>query len=249
MGHRPFLVLADHLTRKGLAVLRFDDRGTAKSTGDFTKATSEDFATDVEAGIAYLKSRADIAAKKIGLVGHSEGGMIAPMVAARSTDVAFLVLIAAPGEPIPDLLRTQLRLIMKAQGATDEAIAQAAAQQNKAIESALAGNTPDASRWMQYFLKYDPRPVLEKVKVPVLAINGGKDLQVPASTNLAGVRAALAKGGNTRVKAVELPGLNHLLQKAETGGIAEYGSIEETMNPAALDLIAEWLVATGEVRN
>jgi pimeloyl-ACP methyl ester carboxylesterase len=248
MGHKPFLVLADYLTRKGLAVLRFDDRGTAKSTGDFSKATGEDFATDVEAGIAYLKSRREIAAKKIGLLGHSEGGMIAPMVAARSTDVAFLVLIAAPGEPIPDLLRAQLRLIMKAQGAADEAIEKAAAQQNATIEAALSGDGPGASPWMRYFLQYDPRPVLEKVKVPVLAVNGGKDLQVPPSTNLTGVRAALTKGGNTRVKAVELPGLNHLLQKAETGGVAEYGAIEETMNPAALELIGEWLVATSEVR-
>jgi uncharacterized protein len=246
IGHKPFLVLADHLTRKGLAVLRFDDRGTAKSTGDFSKATTEDFATDVEAGIAYLKSRADIAAKKIGLLGHSEGGIVAPMVAARSTDVAFVVLIAAPGEPLADILPVQLRLVLKAQGATDDAIAKAAAAQKKTLDAILTGDesAPGSSPWIRYLLKYDPRPTLEKVKVPVLAVNGGKDLQVPPSTNLTGVRTALEKGGNRHVKAVELPGLNHLLQKAQTGGVAEYGSIEETVNPAALELIGDWLVAT-----
>jgi alpha/beta superfamily hydrolase len=104
MGHRPFFVLADHLTRLGIAVLRFDDRGVARSTGDFAAATTEDFATDALAGLEFLKRRPEIDPARVGLIGHSEGGLIAPMVAARSKDVAFLVLIAAPslrGEPQP----------------------------------------------------------------------------------------------------------------------------------------------------
>ena len=99
MGHKPFLILADHLTRKGIAVLRFDDRGFGRSKGEYSKATSADFATDALAGIEYLKSRKEIDKSKIGLVGHSEGGMIGPLAAAQSNDVGFLVLIAAPGDP------------------------------------------------------------------------------------------------------------------------------------------------------
>jgi hypothetical protein len=97
LGHKPFLVISDYLTRNGIAVLRYDDRGTAKSTGDFKTATTFDFASDVESAISYLKTRKEINAKKIGLIGHSEGGIIAPMIAAKSKDVAFIVLLAGPG--------------------------------------------------------------------------------------------------------------------------------------------------------
>lgn len=107
LGHKPFLVLADHLTRKGIAVLRYDDRGTARSEGDFQSATSFDFATDVEAAMAYLQTRKDIDTHKIGLVGHSEGGLIAPIVAARNKDVAFCVLLAGPGVDGKEILLTQ----------------------------------------------------------------------------------------------------------------------------------------------
>ena len=120
LDHKPFLVIADHFTRNGIAVLRYDDRGVAQSTGDFAKATSADFATDVQAGIKFLKSRKDIHAEKIGLVGHSEGGIIAPMVASQSPDVAFAVLMAGPGVSGTEILLLQQRLIGRAQG-LDEA--------------------------------------------------------------------------------------------------------------------------------
>lgn len=123
MGHKPFMVLADHLTKQGIAVLRYDDRGVAQSTGDFATATSADFATDVEAGMAFLKTRKDINAKQIGLMGHSEGGLIAPMVAAKSKDVAFAVLLAGPGVSGTDVLLLQQKLIGKAGGASDDLLA------------------------------------------------------------------------------------------------------------------------------
>ena len=123
MGHRPFLVLADHLTRAGIAVLRVDDRGIGKSTGSFKDATTADFADDALAGVEFLKSRPDIDARRIGLVGHSEGGLVAPMVAAGSRDVAFVVLIAGVGVRADELLALQSKKIMKAGGATDEMIA------------------------------------------------------------------------------------------------------------------------------
>jgi len=123
LGHRPFLVLADYFTRHGIAVLRFDDRGFGKSTGEFAKATSEDFATDVLAGIEYLKTRQEVNPKQIGLIGHSEGGLIAPMVAAQSSEVAFIVLMAGPGITGEEILYAQGALIAKANGAGDQLIA------------------------------------------------------------------------------------------------------------------------------
>jgi len=122
-GHKPFLVLADYLTRQGIAVLRFDDRGVGKSTGDFSLATSNDFASDVLAGIDYLKSRKEINAEQIGLIGHSEGGIIAPMVAVHSRDVSFIVLMAGPGLTGEEILYLQSELISRANGTSEEGIA------------------------------------------------------------------------------------------------------------------------------
>ena len=121
-GHRPFWVLADYLTRRGIAVLRYDDRGVGQSTGDFGAATSEDFAGDALAGVGYLKSRPDIRPGHIGLIGHSEGGMIAPLAAVESREVAFIVLLAGPGIPGDRLLDLQSALIMKANGASEALI-------------------------------------------------------------------------------------------------------------------------------
>ena len=120
LGHQPFLVLADYLTRQGIAVLRFDDRGVAKSKGHFATATSEDFATDVLAAVAYLKTRKEINPKKIGLVGHSEGGLIAPMCAVKSPDIAFIVMMAGPGVTGEEILYEQSRLMMIAEGSTSD---------------------------------------------------------------------------------------------------------------------------------
>jgi len=124
-GHRPFLVLADHLTRKGIAVLRFDKRGIGKSTGDYANATMEDFTGDAEAAFAYLKTRKEVDAKKIGLIGHSEGGMIAPLIAAHSSDVAWIVLLAGPGLNGEETLLLQSELILKAAGLDEAHIATA----------------------------------------------------------------------------------------------------------------------------
>ena len=121
-GHRPFLVLADYLTRQGIAVLRVDDRGVGESTGDFSQATSKDFASDVLVGIEYLKSREEVNSRQIGLIGHSEGGLIAPMVAVQSPDVEFIVLMAGPGLPGEDILYMQNELISKAAGMSEEKI-------------------------------------------------------------------------------------------------------------------------------
>jgi uncharacterized protein len=275
LGHKPFLVIADHLTRKGIAVLRYDDRGIAKSTGKFDGATSRDFADDTAGAVAFLKARKDVA--KIGLIGHSEGGMIAPMVAAEDPEIAFLVLLAGPGTPCEDLLIAQGQLIVKAMGGDEKALARQRDVQKRLfalarsgadeakLKAALADIEKDltdeekkefaktravtdaqvsrlAGPWFKYFLAYDPRPTLRKVKCPVLALNGAKDLQVPPGENLAGIETALKAGGNADVTVQELPGLNHLFQTCKTGLPGEYGKIEETFAPAALDFITEWVL-------
>ncbi|GHT36920.1 alpha/beta hydrolase [Bacteroidia bacterium] len=279
MGHKPFLVLADYLTRNGIAVLRYDDRGTAASTGNFKTATSFDFSKDAEAGVNYLLARKEIDRKKIGLIGSSEGGMIAPMIAARSKDVAFIVLLAGPGIPGDRLLLLQQELIGRGYGTGEQDVQKQVAVYRKAFELIRNSTQPEklaadltshfqealketpsvkpeqvseegfirqqvreaTTPWMQYFLTYDPVPALEKVQCPVLAINGAKDLQVPPKINLDAIRQALSKGGNKKATIKELPGLNHLLQECETGLPLEYGTIEQTLSPLALEEIQRWI--------
>ena len=282
-NHKPFLVIADYLTRNGIAVLRYDDRGVAESKGNFSAATSADFAIDAISAVEFLKTRNEIDSKKIGIIGHSEGGMIAPMAAINSDDVAFIVLLAGPGLTGKDLLVLQTELILKAEGTDPEKLAKSVKQNKEAYE--IVVNSPDSltaykrleemyqkdyasltdsekknpensravfesnvkillSPWFRFFLKYDPKPVLEKVKIPVLALNGEKDLQVPPKEDLKGIEEALKAGGNKNFKTVELPGLNHLFQTAKTGSRSEYGKIEETFAPEALKIIGDWIRET-----
>jgi pimeloyl-ACP methyl ester carboxylesterase len=280
-GHKPFFVLADYLTRNGFAVLRADKRGLFKSTGDINTATSKDFSTDVLAGIEYLKSRKEIDAKKIGLIGHSEGGIIAPMVASETNDVAFIVLMAGPGIPGDEILYHQNEAMSKADNYPPEKIKKGNEVNKKMYDVIKTGGdsvkiveklkkiyldyynsldekdrseaqTPEAmadrdlkmvmSPWFRYFVSYDPVPALKMVKCPVLALNGSKDLQVLPDENLAAIKSALETGGNKNFETKELPGLNHLFQTAATGSIAEYQKIEETISPAALQIIRDWIL-------
>jgi uncharacterized protein len=275
MGHKPFLVLADHLTRKGIAVLRYDDRGIGKSTGKFEDATSKDFAEDAAGAVAYLRDRKEVG--KIGFIGHSEGGLIAPMVAAEDARIAFIVMLAGQGTSGEEVLVAQGQLIVKAMGGDEKTLKRQKEVQARLFELAKKGaslkelkaafadfekDLTDAEKaefektrgaieaqvamvsspWFKFFLTYDPRPALKKVKCPVLAINGDKDLQVPAKENLSEIEKALKAGGNTHVTVREFPGLNHLFQSCKTGTPLEYGNIEETFAPAALDVISEWVL-------
>jgi fermentation-respiration switch protein FrsA (DUF1100 family) len=265
MGHKPFLVLSDYLTRHGIAVLRADDRGTGKSTGVFAGATTADFATDTEAGIAYLKKRPEVDPRKIGLIGHSEGAVIAPMIAARNQDVAFIVMMAGTGVPGDQVLVAQGEAIGIAMGMSPEDAAKYVAKEKRALnliesekdqaalekdlkETGLQSPSADGwikqatSPWMRYFLTYDPRTALRKVTCPVLAINGSLDKQVLPSQNIPPIRAALEEAGNKHFEIDELPGLNHLFQTAKTGAPAEYAEIEETMSPVALEKISSWIL-------
>ena len=270
MGHKPFLVLADYLTRKGIVVLRADKRGVGKSGGDYTQAVMSDFAADADAGVAYLKTRPEVDPHKIGLVGHSEGAVEALMAAAHDPDVAFVVMMAGPGVPGEQLLPEQLVRIERASGKSEAEIEKDAAVQRDVLATikkdkgsavpelerdlrvAMTGKVPEAqigmqvkvvsSPWFRDLLEYDPGVTLSKLTCPVLAINGEKDLQVPPEQNLPPIRKALEAAGNKNSEADELPGLNHLFQTAKTGAIGEYSEIEETMSPVALEKVASWLL-------
>jgi uncharacterized protein len=269
MGHKPFLVLADHLTRKGIAVLRVDDRGVGGSSPGTIEPSSLNFAQDVMGGVSYLKSRKEINPKWIGLIGHSEGGIIAPMVAAQSSDIAFIVMMAGTGVSGDEILTLQSELIMKANGASEELVQENIKAQKilyeimrstpdneeaeKKMREAVSGMNPvirDAvhaqlkptlSAWMRYFITYDPQETLGKVKCPVLAINGEKDLQVSPRQNLPAIEKALRAGGNKDYKTMELQGLNHLFQTCKIGSVSEYSQIDETISPAVLELISSWI--------
>lgn len=142
LGHKPFLVIADYLVKQGIGVLRFDDRGVGDSTGDHATATSADFATDVQAGIDYLKTRKEVKHDQIGLMGHSEGGMIAPMVDADNKELAFMILLAAPGIPAPELLLQQTELIGQANGNSDASIQEDLNLSKQAYELVIQENNP-----------------------------------------------------------------------------------------------------------
>jgi pimeloyl-ACP methyl ester carboxylesterase len=267
MGQKPFLVLSDYLTRRGIVVLRMDKRGVGKSKGNYGAATTADFANDAQAGVSYLKTRPEVDAKKIGLIGHSEGGEIAPIVAARDNDVAFIVMLAGPGVPGDQILAEQHRLIELANGVPAAKVAKDNADEKQILamveqgsdEATLEkkmrelsdGKMPEAqiglqvktltSPWFRYFLTYDPAPALRQVKCPALVLNGSLDLQVPPAQNLSPIRKALTDAGNTHFEIVEVPGVNHLFQDAKTGSPIEYGQIEETMSPVVLAKIATWV--------
>ena len=280
MGHKPFLVLSDYLTRKGIGVLRYDDRGTFASKGNFAKSTTFDFATDVESAVSYLRTRKEIDQKHIGLIGHSEGGIIAPMVAVTDKNISFIVLMAGTGISGGDLLLLQQEAIGRASGMSEDKLKEETdinsgafkivdqytdsatvlqklteylnqkLKENPKMVIPKGTNVDDfihqqvvmvSSPWMLNFIKYNPAPTLEKVKCPVLAINGNKDLQVPSKVNLPAIENALKKGGNKKYTIKELPGLNHLFQECTTGLPKEYSEIEQTISPLALESMTNWI--------
>ena len=277
MGHKPFFVIADYLTRNGIAVLRCDDRGTAASQGTHATATNEDFATDTEAMVNYLRSRKEINAKKIGIIGHSAGGIIAFIVAKKDPSSAFVVSLAGAGVRGDSLMLKQVELISKSQGMPDAvwqgmkpsirnryAILQQTDKTPEELQKELYADvtktmSPEqlkdlnpiqqlsaqissmTSPWYLHFMRYDPAQDLKKLKCPVLALNGEKDIQVDAAMNLAAIQERITGNGNKNVTVKAYPNLNHLFQTCEKGTLAEYGQLEETINPEVLKDIIEWI--------
>jgi pimeloyl-ACP methyl ester carboxylesterase len=275
--HKPFAVIADHLSRRGIAVLRYDERGVGASEGEFNGATSADLATDVEAAIERLKRRKDINTNQIILAGHSEGGLLAPMIASRRDDVAGVILLAPPGVNGAKIVINQSRLIAEVTGSanqdeldkqerllgiafellkadtagTDEfyqqfktKAAEVMGEESKDFE--LIPQIEVAVRqldtpWFRFFATYEPVPALSKTSCPVLCMIGSKDLQVDPKLNLPPIRKALTDGGNTDFTIAEMEGMNHLFQDCETGSPAEYGQIEQTISPIALNMMSDWI--------
>ena len=280
LGHKPFWVIADYLSKNGIAVLRYDDRGVGKSGGTPLNATSADFATDAEAAFLYMSIRKEINPRMIGFAGHSEGGFIAPIVASQNKQVAFIISLAGPGVKGEEIIHTQNFDISSASGIdireinegiatnkklfgvlkkekdnkiAEEKIAsvygkilakKGTSQEDseKAIRQLNASLNPVSYNWMRYFLFTDPASFWKKVKCPVLALNGEKDLQVSSKVNLPAIAKAVKSGGNNSVTTVSLPELNHLFQHSKTGLPSEYGDIEETFSPEVLKIMKEWIL-------
>jgi len=288
-NHQPFKVLAHFLTQRGMAVLRYDDRGTAQSQGQYVGSTLEDFANDAQAAVQMLTQHPAIDPERVGIMGHSEGGMIGPLVAARKHEpLAFMVLLAAPGTRAKDILLGQNRTMLQRGGYMlgetledyltflDRVITvaeemdntkRAASKMDKAVENFNAqlqddarrtafglDNLPEAKKalqdtylapWMRSFLQYDPTITLAQLSMPVLALNGTKDVQVPATENLQAIESILKQAGNKQVTVQQMENLNHLFQTANTGMPAEYSTISETFAPAALQVLEQWLATQG----
>jgi pimeloyl-ACP methyl ester carboxylesterase len=270
LGHQPFAVLADYLTRHGVAVLRFDDRGVGQSGGTQKGMTSADYTTDALAALAWLRAQPGIRKNQVGALGHSEGGTAAIGAATQPGAPDFLVLLAAPGIAGDELIVQQSLALARLQ-ISDPAQLAALEKQQRAMTQIIQKTADDAQARAQLSTLYNPtnnpaataalesqlavmtspfyrhlladRPArtLAKVHCPVLALGGGKDRQVPAAANLAATAAGLKTAGNRDVTTKELPGLNHLFQTANTGGPDEYGTTEETFSPAALAVIGDWI--------
>jgi len=272
LNHRPFLVLADYLTRAGIAVLRADVRGVGKSGGKFAGAQVADLAGDAEAAMEYLRTRKEVNAGRVGLVSHGEGGLAAGMAAARDRNVAFVVMLGAAAVPLAENAVEGSRLSAEANGelyAKAEAQAslmrgvltivlhesdQATLENN--LRNLLVGKLPESQiapqirQWtspaVRTAMSYDPGPELKKITCPVLALYAEKDFTVPARLNVPAMRAALA--GNKAGEVEELPDLNLLFQTADVGIGREANWAEETMSPAVLTKIADWAVRQGSRR-
>jgi hypothetical protein len=288
MGHKPFAVLADAFARAGIAVLRYDDRGTAASIGNFQTATTADFASDADMAVEWMKRQPGIDPTRIGVLGHSEGGLIGPLVAAwqnagdaPTNPLAFLVLLAPPGEQGGRLLTRQTKALTEAAGIAADKLGPMIAAHEALMNDVIASRAPDALRssitalvrtqlelagtpvtdeaalrpivdqtllqiaspWMTEFIRMDPKPALRWLEVPTLAVWGTKDLQVDAAANRAAFEEALKSTGAPVTMRV-FDGLNHLLQPAKKGTVEEYGEIETTIDPSALEAIVGWVVAT-----
>jgi uncharacterized protein len=280
--YKPFKILAEYLSENGYAVLRYDDRGCGRSTGKpYPKHTSADLAQDVLAAVDYLKTKSNVLANKIGLAGHSEGGMIAPMVAKDNKDIAFIISLAGAGCKITEVMEQQNRAIFSSYSKTyvDHYIEFC---YNPMIKEVISGNdsltiyknivsvygayhkaVPDSefktfvriadtlmaricmyqvyTPWFRYFLSYNPTNDWKHVKQPVLALNGTKDVQVDAAQNLACIKAGLTVAENKNFKVLSLEGYNHLFQKAKTGALTEYTTLDDPFDKPVLEIIVKWL--------
>ena len=256
--HKPFAVIADALARAGIATLRYDDRGISGYNGYIYDCTTEDFKNDALAGVELLRTHFD----KIGVIGHSEGGTIALMLAAEKK-VDFIVSLAGMVVSGAETLVWQNKVALQGAGLTKEQIDSYCKLLETAFDVRMNGgrmpdpndyNVPDVlmqNYWavvaqiqmpyMIHFLKLDMRPLLGKITCPVLALNGTKDTQVEHESNLSALRNGLQSDSKNLIESAD--GLNHLFQHCKTGAVTEYRDIEETISPAVLETIIQWILS------
>lgn len=276
--HKPFLDISNYLTKNGIAVLRYDKRGVGQSTGNYDSANSFDFAKDVNAAIEYLLTRKEIKKNQIGLIGHSEGGLIAPIVASQSSNVSFIISLAGPSLSGDKVLLSQQKAIALAKGLNKSEIEKSQNLNRKAFEIVRLYNNEEVLKkkmteyiekislndldipknmtfeeyvsaqvngvlrpWMVNFLKYSPHKYIEKVKCPVLALNGSKDLQVLSNENLPEWKRVLENAGNKNITTIEIQNLNHLFQTCKTGLPEEYEKIDESFSIKVMEKMIHWI--------
>ncbi len=226
-GHKPFLVMADRLARNGIASLRYDDRGTGKSTGNASKATTSDFMKDAAAGLELLRSM-NGKFSRVGVIGHSEGGLIAFMLAADGrTD--FIVSMAGTGVKGDTIIA----------GQSNDALRRTGRPANVTTTDIRKQAETGGNAWLRYFVDYDPADVIASTTCPVMALNGTMDTQVRPRLNLDRIKSLLPHNAKNSIK--EYDGLNHLFQHCTTGFADEYGTIEETMSEDVMKDIAGWI--------
>lgn len=261
-GHKIFAVVADQLTRQGIAVLRYDDRGVGESAGDYASATSADFASDANAAFEFLTRYSKLSGSKIGFVGHSEGGLIGAISAANNQKVDFLVSLAGPGTTGAQIIIDQSYYIQKLRGMDNKTLKKDDEIQKEIINAVASGTSQNAllalllkhdipeaqakaqvtqmtSPWFQYFVQSDPKKHLSQLHIPVLALNGALDAQVLADPNIEGFQQSVKPALLTTQI---YPGLNHLFQPAETGLPEEYGKIDITFSESVTKDIVHWLL-------
>ncbi|WP_439880816.1 alpha/beta hydrolase family protein [Pontibacter sp. MBLB2868] len=269
--HKTFLVLADELTKRRFAVLRYDERGVGESSGTFGGNFTEDFARDAAAAVKALRTDKRVKVKDVYVIGHSEGTLMTQIVAAEDPAVAGVVLMAAVGLNGVELSKATHRALLKARGLSEEKIEsnQDVKFQDKAYEIIAAAPDSATSRvnfnkwfkeetgsdadysdiyvapylnpWHFHHLHFDPKPYLRNIKVPVLAISGAKDSQAPAESNFSAIKKGLLAGGNNNFTEIILPKMNHFMQTSVTGTYDEPYILEETFAPEALKSIGDWL--------
>jgi len=275
MGHEPFLVLAEALVADGIAVLRFDDRGVGESGGDFASATIEAHARDAWFAARALMAHERIDPGRVGIVGHSQGGTVAPYIAAHDPEIAFLVMLAGTGVPGGEVLIDQTRAMYERTTNPEAYIETALSRRADLFEAMCAGadedalldlvakiaqaefRQPDAERAREFartlmpnftgppmrsFICHDPRAWIPSVGAPILAVFASLDTQVSAELNMGGLRGALIASGHDRATLVELTGLNHLFQPAESGLMGEYARDEPVMVPRLTELVSAWIL-------
>lgn len=257
--HKPFAVISDALARAGIATLRYDDRGYGTKTANLANSTTEDFKNDAAAGIALLRERFD----KVGVIGHSEGGTIALMLAAEQK-ADFIVSLAGMVISGAETLLWQNRISLAQAGIPQESIDTYCKILGEAFEARInGGSAPNPERYdlpyalkqnylavlaqlqtpyMSHFISLDMRKILYKVGCPVLALNGTKDIQVEAESNLNALADGMTANNIRKIEKVE--GVNHLFQHCTTGAVTEYREIEETIAPEVLETVTKWIQTT-----